>query len=231
MRKALLTGISLAFAFAAMAGALEVRTIDLPNGQRLEATEGGPPAAPTGDGTPLLVATKDGPTAAPEGEILTFVFDVQNVGDGDALNVFIDDTSILADVQAGVIEFYGQGFLVFPSPPYSATITFDSTIGWWATVSHIGPGEHYSVYASYRVLQGGGELSDQATVYMDCTALPCTSPVATLTDDPDTPAGEDPTVVPLVPLLTVIPTLQSWGIVAFAALLGFGALLTIRRRG
>jgi len=231
MRKTLLTAISLTFALTATVGAVEIRTIDLPGGQRLEASEGGTPAAPSGDGTPLLVATKDGPVATAEGEIMTFVFVIENVGDGDALAVLIDDTALLPDVQAGRIEFYTQNFLEFPSPPFAVTLLFNDSVGHVATASHIGPGERYSYYVSYRVLQGGGEFSNQATVYMDCTALPCTTPVAALTDDPDTPAGEDPTVVPLVPLLAVIPTLQTWGLLALTALLGFAALLVIRRRG
>jgi len=163
---------------------------------------------------------------------VTYLFSATNTGSTTADVVQIIDTDVVAAIVAGYLTFVSQDFVSLPEGYSFAIIETNTGIGGKieSEVDHIPAGTTYSFEVVVQVNgPPGASVTNQATLTVNCPGVvnPAVEDDDTCpeisSDDPDTPAVGDPTVITFIGLVPA-PAIgaAAFGML-FATLLVFGS--------
>ncbi len=137
-----------------------------------------------------------------------------------------------------------SGVMFTNNAPLNTTLVVGSVTTTQGTVTSGNTGGDTSVAVNVGTVAGGGgtvtvkfRVTINSPLPPNITQITCQGQVTgtnvppTLTDDPGTPAPNDPTVVPITPVVVVteVPTLSEWGAIALAMTLALLGLLWMRK--
>jgi uncharacterized repeat protein (TIGR01451 family) len=178
-------------------------------------------AAPalTAGKTSALVNDRNGDGLPGPGDTLRYTIVIANTGGGAAQGVFFTDTPDAAtELVVGSVSTT-QGTVMTGNGAGDSTVVVNiGLIAGGGSVTIV-----FDVTIDDPLPAGTIAITNQGTVSGDnFPDLP--------TDNPTTPGADEPTVTPVLPLITEVPTLSEWGLLFLALLLASAGALQLRRK-